>query len=446
MQTSNALVMTLSTSASGGSGLASAGTAAGTGTSGFGQMLVQLMGSGTASQGSSNALPDLAQLLAGLFSGLSTEETAELMEGTDSAAWSLLVEQLSANPELLEKQLGNEEMQSWLIQAALLLQGMHKFPEGLIPDEVLTGESLSGQGQNATAAINAQQAQVILQGFAKALQEQPDHVFVGQLQEKLAAILSKEPELNTGASKGKAHADSAKEGQEKSNIVWSTASTPLSRLEMLAAKFVPINRTELMGSYQGSTAQESQETGAGATGDQELAPVVSQENQRAPFAKALASAETTTVRSHALAEDISKFMIGKLRIQTGNGLTEARLSLTPEALGQVDVKISMQNGQLVAQFAAHTALGKDAIEAQLSQLRAALQSQGIQVEKMEVTQSPSLQSGMFQDQRGQQQSQQFTRRGEKKEGRDGSEEYAAEASAILNGRRSQEIDGFDVTA
>ncbi|MNC48443.1 flagellar hook-length control protein [compost metagenome] len=145
-----------------------------------------------------------------------------------------------------------------------------------------------------------------------------------------------------------------------------------------------------------------------------------------------------------MAEDISKFVLGKLRVQTGNGITEARLTLTPEALGQVDVKLTLHNGQLVAQFAAQTSMGKDALESQLAQLRNMLQNQGIQVEKIEVAQSPSLQSSMFQDPRGQQQSRQPASRG-KEQGRDGNEEYAAEAAAILR-RETPEEEGFDVIA
>lgn len=53
----------------------------------------------------------------------------------------------------------------------------------------------------------------------------------------------------------------------------------------------------------------------------------------------------------------------------------------------MDVKITMQNGHLVAQFMTEHAGAKDLLEQQMNQLRAALQSQGLQVEKLEVTQN-----------------------------------------------------------
>jgi flagellar hook-length control protein FliK len=49
------------------------------------------------------------------------------------------------------------------------------------------------------------------------------------------------------------------------------------------------------------------------------------------------------------------------------------------------------------------------LEGQLSQLKLSLQGQGLQVERLEVTQSSNLQSSLFQDQRQQQFSQQFAR-------------------------------------
>jgi flagellar hook-length control protein FliK len=91
-----------------------------------------------------------------------------------------------------------------------------------------------------------------------------------------------------------------------------------------------------------------------------------------------------------------------------NGLSEAKITLIPEHLGQLQVKIAMQNGQLTAQLMAETTVARDLLENQLPQLRAALQSQGIQVEKLEVTYHNSqLESGFFQQRDGQQPYQQF---------------------------------------
>ncbi|MCM3782958.1 flagellar hook-length control protein FliK [Neobacillus mesonae] len=97
------------------------------------------------------------------------------------------------------------------------------------------------------------------------------------------------------------------------------------------------------------------------------------------------------------AKDMSEFVIQKFEIVKQNGVAEAVISLRPEHLGQVDVQLSMQNGQLVARFMTEHLQARDLLEQQMSQLRTALQAQGIQVDRLEVTQNTSLSSHMYQD-------------------------------------------------
>ncbi|WP_433943329.1 flagellar hook-length control protein FliK [Paenibacillus sp. SN-8-1] len=105
----------------------------------------------------------------------------------------------------------------------------------------------------------------------------------------------------------------------------------------------------------------------------------------------------TAVPVEQFAKEMSGFVVSKLDIVKLHGMTEATISLFPEHLGQVDVKITMQNGHLIAQFATEHAFAKDSLEQQMNQLRTALQSQGIQVERLEVTQNTSLSSHMYHD-------------------------------------------------
>ncbi|HUC90970.1 MAG TPA: flagellar hook-length control protein FliK [Paenibacillus sp.] len=95
-------------------------------------------------------------------------------------------------------------------------------------------------------------------------------------------------------------------------------------------------------------------------------------------------------------ETMTGMIVKQFGLTQANGVTEAKLLLMPEHLGQVDVRISLQNGQLTAQFVAENAAAKDMLENQLAQLRSSLQSQGLQVEKLEVSHG-TQQSQMFQD-------------------------------------------------
>ncbi|MFC5702131.1 flagellar hook-length control protein FliK [Cohnella faecalis] len=101
------------------------------------------------------------------------------------------------------------------------------------------------------------------------------------------------------------------------------------------------------------------------------------------------------------ADQMEKFLVKQFVLTQGNGISEAKITLHPEHLGQVDIKIVLQNGQLTAQFVTEHLTARDLLENQLSQLRTALQGQGLQVDRMEVVQQTSSSAGasLQQDQR-----------------------------------------------
>ncbi len=100
---------------------------------------------------------------------------------------------------------------------------------------------------------------------------------------------------------------------------------------------------------------------------------------------------------HQFSQQVGNYLVKQFVLTEGNGISEAKLSLRPEHLGQVDIRIAMQDGQLTAQFVAHNGTAKELLENQMSQLRAALQVQGIQVERMEVVEPSGLNgSALFQ--------------------------------------------------
>ena len=109
-----------------------------------------------------------------------------------------------------------------------------------------------------------------------------------------------------------------------------------------------------------------------------------------------------------------------------NGLSQARIMLTPDHLGSVDIKLSMQNGILTAVFQAENAMAKDALENQMSVLRSALAAQGITVERMEVTQASFSNELNWQEQRQQAQAGNDT---EEEQANDDSFEEQLEAKA-----------------
>lgn len=488
MQTMNIMASSL-TGASNSSGTTSTGMNNGSGNAGgtnFGQLLVQVIG-GTGNGAALNAkMPNLAQLMANLLGNVSASESEAETGDVSQDAISDLLNQLSERPELLDQWMGNDDVQAWLQQAAMLLQAMQVLPENVLSDpSAVTGQNIGSDAlDQSSARFTMQQAQAVIQTFAKLSETEPNNVFVQQLQENFAQLLTKlsDSKMQQNSSSSVSAAGNTNDEIQQSSLLShltegstnnlnrknskvthadATASainelagklqtrvtpTALSKLEMLAAKSIQPSRVELLIQNADQLATNAENENASSETDGNFQPftLMNELNRLAPQKAALPA--EAVIRSNSLVEDMSNFVLGKLRIQNANGMTEARLTLNPESLGQVEVKLSMQNGQLVAQFAAHTTQGKDVLESQLSQLRAALQNQGIQVEKLEVTQSPSLQSGMFQDQRQQQQSQQFTRQNRNNQKSEGNEDYAIEAAAILNGTKDRDTDGFDVTA
>jgi flagellar hook-length control protein FliK len=68
-----------------------------------------------------------------------------------------------------------------------------------------------------------------------------------------------------------------------------------------------------------------------------------------------------------------------------NGRQEAKMALHPESLGHLKIRISTENHQVTVRFMAETAAAKDLIEHNLHQLKADFQSQGLEVQKFEVS-------------------------------------------------------------
>ncbi|MEK4042173.1 flagellar hook-length control protein FliK [Paenibacillus sp. FSL H8-0048] len=137
-------------------------------------------------------------------------------------------------------------------------------------------------------------------------------------------------------------------------------------------------------------------------------------------------AEAAPVPVQQFAQEMNTFISGKLEIVKKGGVAEATITLFPENLGQVDVKITMQNGNLVAQFMTQHAGTKDMLEQQMSQLRMALQSQGLQVERLEVTQNNNSPQSQWTGGQGQQ-----TGTGGQQQGRRSRERQEESADAVL---------------
>ncbi|MDI4646218.1 flagellar hook-length control protein FliK [Cohnella hashimotonis] len=113
-----------------------------------------------------------------------------------------------------------------------------------------------------------------------------------------------------------------------------------------------------------------------------------------------------TVPGQQFAEQMDKFLVKQFTLSGGNGISEANINLHPEHLGEVQIRLTIQHGVLNAQFVAHNEAARELLDNQMAQLRGTLQSQGIQVDRVEVVQHQPQASEssafLFQEQRRQQ--------------------------------------------
>ncbi|MDN9010276.1 flagellar hook-length control protein FliK [Brevibacillus laterosporus] len=106
------------------------------------------------------------------------------------------------------------------------------------------------------------------------------------------------------------------------------------------------------------------------------------------------------VRAEQMPQQVTDVFVRQLKVGTLQGVTEAKLILYPQELGKVDVRISSHNGVITAHFIAESKHGKDMLDQQMAQLRTAFAQQGIQVDKLEVSQQNNNSTFSFDQDKG----------------------------------------------
>jgi len=84
-------------------------------------------------------------------------------------------------------------------------------------------------------------------------------------------------------------------------------------------------------------------------------------------------------------QNIMEQIVNNMHFEVRGAVSEIRIQLRPEHLGDVTLRVSTQNGIVVAQFVAENQRVKEIIEAGFNQLRDALEEQGINISEIEVS-------------------------------------------------------------
>ncbi|MEI7027330.1 flagellar hook-length control protein FliK [Paenibacillus sp. y28] len=321
-----------------------------------------------------------------------------------------LAKWLEGDQDELNDLLNQPELQDWFAQLQQLLFIMSDDTQ-LTEEQLTAMNQISGWSENDTleaASDRAGQWKQLLGQFVQTVQQQPNHPGLQQLaqafKEMMQPIMEKKLELHVPAVEqaSSSQTDSKLAGSAAFVSQMNSALQAKSSLNHLASRSVMPFQLDLLNGPKDSSSMPNHEIAVDSALDSGTATgITSQTVDSLRSQNEQVRAMPHLVHAQAFAEEMSELMLRNIRIAKEGDWTQAKITLHPETLGQVDIKLTLQNGQLIAHFAADTVHGKEMIESQLAQLRANLQNLGLQVDKLEVTQG-GMSSGMFQEQRQQQ--------------------------------------------
>jgi len=127
---------------------------------------------------------------------------------------------------------------------------------------------------------------------------------------------------------------------------------------------------------------------APAENDEEFIPVIENEEGvpvHATVTRTGAEAAQTVNRPAAVQREVMNQIFESVRAEVRGNVTEVRLLLRPESLGEVSLKIATDNGIVTAQFMAQNQRVRQIIESNFNELRDILTEKGIEVSALSVS-------------------------------------------------------------
>ncbi|WKA53910.1 flagellar hook-length control protein FliK [Planococcus shixiaomingii] len=152
-----------------------------------------------------------------------------------------------------------------------------------------------------------------------------------------------------------------------------------------------------------------------------------------------ASVPQTTVRMSNLVEELGEVLRGSFRLNSEGDNKQIKISIFPEHLGHMDIRLTSVDGKIVAQIFTSSLAAKEMLDQQASLLRSSMIQQGIAVEKIEISQQSSQQSFGQQSAHLDQRFSQQQKQGSSSHSRNGYQRFEEDAATIV---RRQSNDGL----
>ena len=185
---------------------------------------------------------------------------------------------------------------------------------------------------------------------------------------------------------------------EAAKAAAQSAVVPEGKPESLEEFLHNLQETEeqisLRGENQTSSGNSSQQQESPLTGGEQAANVIQLENKIVGQAGnnafeltttgQTAKTETAQPRQQVSVNEILNQMLEKMKVDVRANISEVRMTLSPENLGDVSLKIVTERGIVTAMFLAENERVKEIIENNFNILKDSLEKQGIEISSLSV--------------------------------------------------------------
>jgi len=169
-------------------------------------------------------------------------------------------------------------------------------------------------------------------------------------------------------------------GEHVQNNMVNNESSPVSKM-IHDAQLAKENHMRMDGAISDELSGKVTKVDTGANDN----GLLGSQNQSAEKAfEATSSSKQTANGDHSLRNQTLDQIVRKAVIYMRNGQHEAKIDLKPEFLGHVRMQVTTENHQVTVKILTEFGFVKDMVENNIHQLKADLQQQGLNVDKLEV--------------------------------------------------------------
>lgn len=363
----------------------------------------------TKTEGTAAELGAFSQLLAS-----ATAETTETGSEPTAEIQAQLEEILKALQDLPEEELAPEQQEMLSAIVQLLSLQVKQLETSLEEQNLIQAKPVNPEVVPAAQSGDQQTTSVLLQQIQQKLQQLMNNdstefdiprEFVGveteilsadpeQLEQAVKQLTQMVQELeNAEAVSGKPTASQQSEKMEQvmKQLAQLNLDVEAQGLPAEAAK-PPLaeggRMTQTPSAFQALEIENFSVESAPQT-EATAAPV---ESAKAQTVQPAPRAETPVVRMANLVEDLSGLLRGSMRLSGTGENAQIKVSIFPEHLGHLDIRLTTVDGKVAAQIFTSSLMAKEAIEMQLNQLRNTMLQQGVNLDRIEITQQSAEQS------------------------------------------------------